>query len=1259
MADLEKFIPFFPDVEANDIQLILHSMMEFFGEESTGEREILNRLGEYYHHQNYSARMFFLNDKQFVIAVPGTGKSCLQYASALRILDSTSLYKRCIISTTKSLTGTMEYQGLCKCTDGSYLEKKGTSQTASSEGPSKEFKEKFPIITHHELYLMAMKKNGNIYTGKNKEELNETFEGSILMVDEISKMILSGFSAKSRDTDGGDSSYKIDSEISALKDIKDVDDPRIIDSTNKYIQLWRITHAVDNLKFMGLTGTPITNHPSEFFILANLFLSIENQYDVVEISKKIFELTIEDFSRLNGIISYVGPSLSVADANYVGTVIPYEHKVPESTTNIPSQLVLYPTELYSAQAELLFEERKLANINKANQSIQYFVSLSGKSGIKSDIKEDDEGADDIEFEDMPEESVTDLVLPKVRMETCALFNEIAYREQIKYINGEIGCTYIYNKFTKTVIKPLRKLFEIYGFEVITSKELLAGASKSTKSMSYCSVTNERIPLLSSDSIKPRIVFLDGDVKNVKLREQVLTIMGSKENVLGKRIRILVGSKIFEMGVNIGNIKTFYRICSEWNESNYDQAEKRVFRDDSSNNIRAYIARLEGKNVDEITHSIDIFNFCPYSRFFFFEHKNRDCFPDNFYIKDSHDINKKICNRFHSKCIAHRIGYCIHGALNGVRVEKFKSPLVTLPLVMICAEGESPLEKISEYTDMFTNDELMLDPNYDLVYFHAGIIGVAHCGEEIFGNLDGKVLITQVDNQSKKIYNPLLNSSYSGEFSAFGIRDQEIVEVPLYLMVVSSCYSQYMKMEKKSFPMHKVMRPVKQITFDCIANYKRNILPSKYDGTAMCDYQECKYTCSSYLLPPNSKEPIYQEGEFWDNKEILYPDKMVEDCKHMIIGMFEFETEVKINHIYNSLSDFREYFITKAIIDLVNDKTPTVDRFGFHCFVCATKDKLFLRRDVSSSKTEFNHFPSLNTLTGVLSDQEIKIGGGDIDQDIISSIEMLGIDGIESEEHEDMIMIDLRSKLNSLKRPLSKFELLEKAYGRAIYTKLVPEGMGEDNYMALPIDDLIINYFRYYLNKIGEDEDVIYVHTFPKEEINTTQQGGNSKLLNVKTFRIFRIADDVPYWDEPNKYELKALVPIIKSQNSKVLNPDLTVFFKDESGNSVEVVSTYYISVDPEVSKGEVVYKFVNKTHGGTGGGLNFTSVKSDMLKTAADYFDANVDKDRYPNLEDAFVHFYGLVDRKATVKQLKLAFIEICKVLDLISSINDVYTYSD
>lgn len=1268
MADLEKFIPFFPDVETNDIQLILHSMMEFFGEESTGTVETLNKLGEYYHHQKYNAQMFYINDRQFVIAVPGTGKSCLQIAAALKIMNSTSLYHRCIIATPKALIGVMEYQAVCKCTDGIFLSKKGTHDSISAEEPSKEFKEKFPIVTHHDLYLMAMKKNGNIYTGKNKDELNKEFNGTILMVDEISKMILSGFSAKNKETDDSEGSYKIEREIDDLRLISDVDDVRIINSSNKYVQLWRICHAVTNLKFMGLTGTPITNHPSEFFMLANLFLTIENQYDVSEISKRIFSLTIEDFTRLNGIISYVGPSLSVASANYMGTVIPYKHKVFGSDSKIPSQLMLYPTELYSAQAELLFKERGLPNINKSNQSIQYFVSLSGKTGFKVDLKEDNDDREEdninIETDDLTEEA-TDLSSPKVRMETCSLFTEIACREQLKYQAGTIGCAYIYNKFTKTVIKPLRRLFEIYGFEVITSKELLDGSNKTTKSTSYCNVSGDKIPLLNSDSIKPRVVFMDGDIKNTKLREQVLTIMGSKENVTGKRIRILVGSKIFEMGVNIGNVETMYRICSEWNESNYEQAEKRVFRDDSSNNIRAYKAKLEGKNIADVSHAIDIFNFCPYSRYFFFERKNKDCFPVQSYIKETFGIDKKICYRFNSAYIAHLIGYCKHDELKNKRVSK--RPLITLPLFLICSEGESPLEKLSEYAEISTNDELMLDTDYDMVYFHAGIIEVAQCGIDVFENLDNKILVKHTEGNSKKIYNPLSNSTYSGEYTAFGILtdddgNSEIVEVPLLLQVVSSCYSQYMKMEKKSFPMHKVMRPAKQIAFDCIANYKRNILPPQYNRTPNCDYENCDYTCSSMILPSNSKDAhIYQEGngEFWDNKEILYPGKTIDECKHKILGMFEFESDVRIEYIFKTLQDYREYFIIKSIIDLTNDKTPIVDRFGFQCFICATGDKIFLRRDVSSSKSEFSHFPSLNTLTGVLSDQQLVLDDS-VDQVIIASIEEMGINGIEEGEQEDMMMVDLQVKLKSLKRSFaSQFELLEKAYGRSIYTKNVPEGMEDENFLALPIDYLIVNYFKYYLNKIGEGEEAVYVHTFPKEEINTTLQGGNSKLLNVKTFRIFRIIDDEPCWGEPTKQELKIILPIIKEQNNKILNPDLTIIIKDESGETFEAISDYYISVNPNISKGGVVYKFVNKKKGGTGGGLNlYDSTSIDSLRVAASYFDTYVDRDYYPDFENALGIFYAKADAKEAGKVVKGAFVEMCKVLNLISSINDVYSFS-
>lgn len=82
-----------------------------------------------------------------------------------------------------------------------------------------------------------------------------------------------------------------------------------------------------------------------------------------------------------------------------------------------------------------------------------------------------------------------------------------------------------------------------------------------------------------------------------------------------------GSKIFEMGANIGNAERLYRLCSEWSPSVEEQSRFRVFR---TNGHKYWIAWMKAHGRDP-NPKVDLYYFTPYCRYFYC---NRSFFKTN-------------------------------------------------------------------------------------------------------------------------------------------------------------------------------------------------------------------------------------------------------------------------------------------------------------------------------------------------------------------------------------------------------------------------------------------------------------------------------------------------------------------------------------------------------------------------------------------------------------------------------------------------------
>lgn len=1258
---LHHHIPYVPDVKSDNIQMTLHIMQEFLQNEATGKPEHVPDPGTYFRHQNYTALMFTIQDFLMLVHKQGTGKSCAQVASALEVLKRSKLYTKVLMATTPSLTVSLEQQFLCKCTDGSYLHRVFNSSKQLEEKPTPDFKKVFSIKTHNELFQMLCRKNGNRYEGITYDEMREKFNGYIIQIDEFSELILTRFTDSNREST---TRYSLAPKLMDLKRVVDerdhndpylIDDLRIKDSDLLYIQVWRLSKCKNiNLKFMGLTGTPIVNHPSEFFLLANIILPIDQQYDVEYYANRVFELTIEDFSRMNGLISYVDTSASVAKPSYQGKILDFKHVI-ENREPIPSRIKLKYVEIFAFQAEGTIGVMDMPNQEIKNQQYYCFCGYDLSTGINARfITGNEEEQTEEQFIPIdPNNAPVNLSDAHSRMKTSGLFSRIVEREWKKFLTGDPGFTYIYCKRTDTGYPAFKRIFEIFGFEVLSGGKF--NLTKRSKT-GYCgegSVTIENLER-SGEIRKPRVIFVDGH-DSLEVREQILKVCSSKANVRGKIVQVLVASDIFKMGVNIGNVEEMDRICGEWNESAESQSRDRIFREDSHNYYREYLSERTGIPPEDIKPEIKLNYYAPFTQIYYINgvtFRTLDL-PEGSISDSSQFIGDIQYRRLFSPAIIKFIAIAQYGDVMKAASGDDQFRIFNLPVSDIADIDESPFDYINERMYVSYDYSRLYDDDYEMIFSQNGLLQVIRCGRDLRELLEKYVLIE--GNIHQEMFFPRnvgRNNFYEDVYKLLIVKEDRVESEPLINQTICNAFHQYMALERKSLFAHKVIRPIKQIAYDCISNKARNIAGPEHNYSSRCDYEECEYKCSSEVLGLKPDENIsVPEEVFWDNSEIIYSKPFIDECVKRIMGFFESKMEVSLEKIFKELHrDFREFFISSAIHRLLTENISKLDRFGFPLIVCANKTHLFLRRDPAARYTDCLHYDSIYQIDGIISDPQLVTK--DVDDRLIEMIEQLPLNDdyslMNEEALEAKMFMDLSGYISRFVNYESNAKLLERCYRR-----LILEKFGEPGVKHLPVDQMVVeSYYGKYIYPLQLENGKLYVHVLSRDPPVQSGKKNTIQQKHLKNFRYFNI--DSKQWETPtDKDFIKNVIEDLKSEVAKTNKPDpiwikLDGYPDDGNPNHItQVVPIYYMIHDD----GDDKLVSNDKKRGSTG--MNMKSVNESMMTKAVNYFEEYLAFSVYPQNVYDLIHRYQHERISGSKKNvLSNTFKDLCIALNIYKTLD-------
>lgn len=1030
---MEHQIPYIPDITTPEIQQVLFNMEEFNVLKATKEAENLKGVGSYFKSQEVDYRLMEFTDRLFVIWEPGSGKTCNFIHIDEEYLKKNK--KRAIYITSKSLIEATKNQIICKCNPRSlyYNEDIRHARTTTEQDKlvNRALKGRYIIITYHDFMKRCR--------GLTSQELQNKFSDCIFNIDEVDKIVKQKTTSDARNP-SSDHSFHFDISL--------IDEPNTINSESEFKQLWRVLHSIKRSIAIIGTATPIINHPRDFPLLCNLLLAANKQINMEPfLSSHYLRFNLRWYAKyLNGLISYVSAPETGVIHTYKGnrlnksytTKIPIDEMAPEEEIRsvdkvIQSNLVLYGLEIYKQQLNTYLNQRSNRSNAIESPAIQTLLATDqygnyGKSATYS-------------FQDLYVDpnylSITRYLMAKFYT-ILQIENEAYYSR-----NGEPCCAYVYSSLTNTGSAILVELLKANGYEQLTSKQL---ASEQTE---YCGADT----LLPVEIHKAkRFIYVDSEVSE-KERQKLVQFFSSKKNVAGEYVQLLIGSKVFGVGINIGNVIRYYHVVPGWNEARDKQATERVFRADSHIFFKEYLKEKYGITNAQI--SVDIYKLVCYARKFRFSGEQND---------------------IQEKYIAYYIG---HGAAPDYCRNRY--------LCDVIKERDEP-----EYRKLGLtyNKSLSLDDTITVTV--ADVIQVVTVRDFI----ERHYIIFLPDPMVQKVYEITSSTPYTCTAAYYSRSRSRIETVPCGMWVISTDIERYLTSETKSIPAHRIMRYAKQLALDCKINRERNYHTSHEDGTPECDYDVCNYPCYVDYLDYKHEDTIVK-SEYHDNYEILYADKDIEECVKSIIAILTEEGQVKIEQLYQKLSNYRRQFIDSAIYKIIVEKKGYTDRYGFNNYpTLIGNDYLVMSHDFPLRHNKVSLLPT-GDYTKQIYGCTSNIGFRDIE-----AIDEQIIEYILSLDSYDPAALDTQLKvlLKKFNRPsLSTKKLIERVIGNII----VKEHYG------LPIsaiEQAVGQWFFFRIFKIDiEGNGVLtYVHNQP--------QGGGISDYNIST-NFLKPKDGfyIPYW----------------------------------------------------------------------------------------------------------------------------------------------------
>jgi len=589
--DLQYFLPIYPefnkeisdifgeDVDPSLSNYDIYRKKEFYDYKLKQIENIKSSTAPtYMNHQIIIAR--FLSSRTLYSGIllmhePGTGKTCSSVAAIEQIRSETNSFKGALILTKgpaqrDNYLNELVNQCTCyekiagKCVYGRYVDKTENEETELDEDMSAKDKK-----------LFEKREQRRIKNNVSDFYQFETFE---IFITELSKL----------------STYEIVQRYSnRIIVIDETHNLRLTDEKSQYNRIHAFLHTIINCKIILLTGTPMRDSPNEIASIMNLILPTSNQLPVEEkfeeeyLVKKGNSMVIKDSmrnvlkSKLHGRISYLKSMRADVVSTYEGEQLLSHFKLYRSSM-APSQYAVY------RKAWTRDNESDRQGVYSNSRQASLFVFPNGsygneKDGFKRYVKEKKimQGKRvvrvDTVFNTEIDDSLSKLIKKEweydKKIETLKKYST-KYAECIHLLLSERVNHFVYISFvTGSGAILFSKLLELFGFNQSKGQDTQPG-------LRYAIITN------TTSSGK--------EIKNI-FKE-----FNHPQNMEGKYIRVLIGSKMISESVTLKNVQNIHILTPSWNFGETDQAIARAIRLGSHRDVEEKLAADNGlSSVSEL------------------------------------------------------------------------------------------------------------------------------------------------------------------------------------------------------------------------------------------------------------------------------------------------------------------------------------------------------------------------------------------------------------------------------------------------------------------------------------------------------------------------------------------------------------------------------------------------------------------------------------------------------------------------------------
>ena len=562
IEDIYPFLPKYPNIVQDTNQLFnpydnnfyenIYRKKEFYDEKLDVTEEFPEDVGGLLKHQKIIARFFSsrtLYDQLLLVHEMGTGKSCSAIGAIEQIKADGGFYGALYLAKGEALINNFINEIVFKCTDGRYIPENYDKLTKLEQihRKKKNLKEFYDFSTF-ETFAKYIKSTSD-------QVLKKEYSNKIIIIDEVHNL-------------------RIQEKISGL-DI--------------YQQFIRFLHVIEGSKILLLSGTPIKDNIKELASVMNLILPYKNNNPFLsygeEFVKEYFinkgsDLFFVKDSKKNKLKKIMKGRISYLQAMKSDVKVIYEGKKLGNLKHliVKEDLMSDFQSKYYTKAYKMDTEGDKEGIYSNSRQASLFIfpdGTFGQEGFNNFIKTTKITKHLLdETSKKPTKTMTfsfkkelyDLLKGETVEETIQNVEKYSSKYASTLRNAltaqrEGKCMFIYNEFVYGGgLILLGLLLELVGFAKASGKE-------KDEAPRYASLTNVT-------STTPQI-------------RDIINRFNNKDNVHGKVINIILGSKKISEGFSFQNIQ-IEEILSPWfNYSETSQAIARGIRLGSHKELEKY------------------------------------------------------------------------------------------------------------------------------------------------------------------------------------------------------------------------------------------------------------------------------------------------------------------------------------------------------------------------------------------------------------------------------------------------------------------------------------------------------------------------------------------------------------------------------------------------------------------------------------------------------------------------------------------------